>query len=305
MEMQSTLTNKVAAEVEAMCHYATANGLKVPAKLVSDTLRLIDQAPGDAVDEDADRLSELHHRFCDIVAPAKPQTLLLLLEQKRESPLLAVIGAVPIVRHIMLTSVLFLFMFVIVGQLEIINSQNLLQGILNTDGWVTIAVLGYLMSCAGLGACFSTLYRLNNYLSKATYDSRFDSTYWTSILLGVIAGIFISELLAPTLATPGSDTIDNLGKPALALVGGFSANMVYKVLQRVVDTIESLFKGDQRAIVDRELRSREAAHSNTNRGQKMNFAASLVDLEKSIEGKSQDEISAEIRGLVQQALKRD
>ena len=57
MEMQSTLTDKVRAEVEAMCHYATANGLKVPPRLTSETLRLVDQAEGEIVGEDAEKLS--------------------------------------------------------------------------------------------------------------------------------------------------------------------------------------------------------------------------------------------------------
>ena len=230
---------------------------------------------------------------------------MMMLEEKRVAPMMAVIGAVPIVRHIMLTSLSFLTLFVVIGQLEVINGGNLQQGILNTDGWVTIAVLGYLVSCAGLGACFASLFRLNNYISKSTYDSRYDSTYWASILLGVIAGIFISELLAATLVSSGGDSLDNLGKPALALVGGFSANMVYKVLQRIVDTIESLFKGDQRSVVERELETRTAIFSNTQRGQKMHFASSLVELESNIQGKSQEEISAEIKKLTQDSLKRD
>ena len=47
-----------------------------------------------------------------------------------------------------------------------------------------------------------------------------------------------------------ASTVVNMGKPTLALLGGFSANMVYKVLQRIVDTIESLFKGDQQAVFE-------------------------------------------------------
>ena len=67
----------------------------------------------------------------------------------------------------------------------------------------------------------------------------------------LIAGLFISELLYATLfnlqgeaGDNGSTTVADLGKPALALLGGFSANMVYKMLQRIVESIESLFKGD-------------------------------------------------------------
>lgn len=303
--MDTNLTQKVLAEVEAMCHYATANGYKVPPKVTAESLDLIDNAGDKIAKEQIEQMAELHHRLSDIVAPAKPQTLKLILDQKRRFPMLSVIGSVPIVRHIMLASLSFLAMFVVIGQLDIINTDTLHKGILETDGWVAIMVLGYLVSCAGLGACFASLYRLNTYLSQATYDSRYDSTYWASILLGVISGLFISELLASMFVESGAASISSLGKPALALVGGFSANMVYKVLQRVVDTIESLFKGDSSEFVERELALRRAEFNNTSRGQKMSFASALIDLEKNAAGKSVEEIGAEIRKLAQDELKRD
>lgn len=37
------------------------------------------------------------------------------------------------------------------------------------------------------------------------------------------------------------------GKPALAILGGFSATLVHRVLQRLVDTFESLVRGDPRS----------------------------------------------------------
>jgi hypothetical protein len=116
---------------------------------------------------------------------------------------------------------------------------------LYNNGWEALAILTYLICCAGLGACFTSLHCLNNFVSKATYDPRYDSTYGSSILLGIIAGVFISELLFDVLFDEaGAD----LGKPALALLGGFSANMVYRILQRLVESAESLLKGDQSAI---------------------------------------------------------
>ena len=302
--MELNLTKKILAEVEAMCHYATANGYKVPANVTADAVAIVDGGLEEVVGDEAAKLAELHRRLTDIVSPAKPQTLKLMLDQRRRHPVLSVIGTVPIVRHIMVSSIFFLVMFVVIGQLPLINRENLHEGILNTDGWVTIAVLGYLVSCAGLGACFASLFRLNTYISQATYDNRYDPTYWASILLGVIAGLFISELLASMFLASGSSTIGNLGKPALALVGGFSANMVYKVLQRVVDTIESLFKGDQRDFVKRKIEMHETELKNTHRGMKMYFASSLVDLERNTRGKSAEEISSEIRKLAQESLRR-
>ncbi|MBS04584.1 MAG: hypothetical protein CMQ24_18015 [Gammaproteobacteria bacterium] len=170
-----------------------------------------------------------------------------------------VLGAVPILRDMMLATLVFLISFVVVGQLDAVNHENLQAGLLHLHGLEAVYVLMYLISCAGLGACFASLYRLNHYVSRATYDPRFDSTYWSALILGVIAGVFISELLYEVLflldesesaKSVAASTVVNMGKPTLALLGGFSANMVYKVLQRIVDTIESLFKGDQQAVFE-------------------------------------------------------
>lgn len=242
---------KLLREADVMCDYAMANGLAVPATLLKNRAILVAKAKDGLTVDEIGELASIHQQVNRIVAPATPQALLLMETERQKSNMFSFIGVVPIIRHIMLVSVLFLISFILIGQLEVVDDKNLQRGILGSSGWEAVAVLGYLVSCAGLGACFTSLYRLNNYISDATYDPRYDSTYWASILLGVIAGLFISELLHATFfagSENGSDSVTSLGKPALALLGGFSANMVYKILQRMVDSIESLFKGDQKSM---------------------------------------------------------
>jgi hypothetical protein len=240
-------------ETNAMCDYAMANGLEIPAVIIKQRAIISADYEGSLTAEEIGLLASIHQRLNRIVSPATPQALALMARERNKSSFFSFIGAIPIIRHIILISIMFLIAFILVGQLEVVNEANLNEGILGSFGWVAIAVLSYLISCAGLGACFTSLYRLNSYVSDSTYDPRYDSTYWASILLGVIAGLFISELLyAPIFGSvdspEGGGSVADLGKPALALLGGFSANMVYKVLQRIVESFESLFKGDQSSL---------------------------------------------------------
>jgi hypothetical protein len=240
-------------QINVMVEFAAGNGYDVPPSLLKKRAMLAgkDQLGFDELE--LEELATIHQQLNRIVAPATPQALLLLANERERGAILSSIALIPIVRHIIMVSLFFLTMFIVIGQMEMVNQKNLTAGILGNQGLVAIVILFYLVSCAGLGACFTSLYRLKEFLTESNFDPRYNSTYWASILLGVIAGLFISELLYTTLVsatTPdGSpNTITNMGKPALALLGGFSANMVYKMLQRIVDSVESLFRGDRNAI---------------------------------------------------------
>ncbi|MEE8057488.1 MAG: hypothetical protein V3T17_06600 [Pseudomonadales bacterium] len=297
-------------ESSAMCEYALTNGLEVPSQLVQRLCVLTAAPDAEMEEQELGELAAIHQQLNRIISPATPQAVVLIGNKSRQN-LLSFLGAVPIVRHIMLISLFFLVAFMVIGQMEIINEDNLTSGILGSHGAVAVAVLSYLICCAGLGACFTCLYRLNDYVSKAVYDPRYDSTYWTSILLGVIAGVFISELLFSVLfshaALPGGDSAlienhaDNLGKPALALFGGFSANMVYKILQRLVDSVESLVRGDQNAI----NQARRAVEVSQLKSQKkelhMEVANQLVALEQDLKN-DPEQAQTKVKQAIDQLL---
>ncbi|GAA6134130.1 hypothetical protein NBRC116188_09190 [Oceaniserpentilla sp. 4NH20-0058] len=245
-------TSKLYLETSAMCDYAMSVGLEVPAKLIqeSEVIRF-NIKQGISVD-DLGVLAKMHQQLAKIVAPASPQNLLLIENEKSRESIFSFVSLFPLARSIIAISLVFLISFILLGQLEIVNEENLKAGILGSHGFTAIAILGYLVSCAGLGACFTSLYRIREYVSNLTFDPRHNSSYWASILLGTIAGLFISELLFGFISSTSADSTAGynaqLGKPAMALLAGFSSNMVYTLLQRIVDSIESLFKGDQKQI---------------------------------------------------------
>ena len=109
------------------------------------------------------------------------------------------------------------------------------------------------MTEPGLGACFAGLFQANRYIANNTFDPKFESSYWIRIVLGLMAGIILAELIPLNLLSEsgtsgsesgGSSSIAALGKPVLALLGGFSAAAVYRIIARIVDALESLVRGD-------------------------------------------------------------
>ena len=308
----SAITLNLVIETSVMCDYALTNGFEIRPKIVARLQVLLGRVGEGLNEPDVAELVDIHQRLQRVVAPSTPQALVLIRLEKQRSALMRVLGAVPILRHMMLATLLFLASFVVVGQLEVINEENLNAGLLHLHGLKAVSVLTYLISCAGLGACFTPLYRLNQYVSRATYDPRFDSTYWSALILGVIAGVFISELLYHALFTldehPKSGAAGagmNMGKPALALLGGFSANMVYKVLQRLVDTIESLFKGDYRTELEARRAMDHAKFKGLEEELHSDLAKQLSDVEQTLE--QEDDLTAarvRIHEQVEQLLGR-
>ncbi len=77
---------------------------------------------------------------------------------------------------------------------------------------------------------------------------------------------------------PSNTTANQFSKPALALLSGFSATMVYRILQRLVDTIESFIKGDPKSVRGAENRVRKMQLEQHKQNVSMQQTQSLNDI---------------------------
>jgi uncharacterized membrane-anchored protein len=59
------------------------------------------------------------------------------------------------------------------------------------------------------------------------------------VVLGLISGLLMSEVIS--LYTTDPKGINLVSKSVLALVGGFSSDAIFSVLQGIIDKIKSLF----------------------------------------------------------------
>jgi hypothetical protein len=99
------------------------------------------------------------------------------------------------------------------------------------------------LTAAAVGACFANLFRAYRYVSAGTYDPKLDMSYWMRLILGLIAGYILAELISLDF-----DTM--LGRPLLAILGGFSASAVFKFLERLVQSVETIVSADMSARAD-------------------------------------------------------
>ncbi len=159
-------------------------------------------------------------------------------------------STVPLVRWLILGTLVFLIGFVLLAATPQARAASAGLGLGEGGAGENFADFGalllrelFLLSAAALGACLTALYRASKEIARGSYDPEFDHTFLQRILLGMAAGLVIAELLP--FGADGDTGLSTLGRPAVALVGGFAADVAHSILSRVVAALEMLFSGNQ------------------------------------------------------------
>jgi hypothetical protein len=246
-ELRSTLLD----ECRAMISYASARGIPRPPAAVTT----VGEAVGNASVPLAN-LSEAHQLLARAVAPATPDTIRTVNEEHRDGPL-RYLGATNYARVLSALAIAAFFTFV---SLQVANTKNWQE--------VTITALASV-----IGGIFYVMFELSRRLGDGTFNRSLEGQYTILIILGGLAGTALAFLIvrptpAPVGDTPGATIEVLLTRPLLALLGGFSARVVYRVLERLVETVEALIKGsgnDMVAAQEQAAQARAAADTITAR----------------------------------------
>jgi hypothetical protein len=102
---------------------------------------------------------------------------------------------------------------------------------------ITLQIIG----AAGLGSSFSQLYRATEYITNRTFDPKYNQVYLIRFALGIIAGVILGQFGRELLS--GNNTLTGIGIATFGLLGGFSAEVVYQILQRFADTLLTAVRG--------------------------------------------------------------
>lgn len=302
------LRQQIYMECKSMAKYALSNGGNIP----GDTIRNIESfeiynpgtdesaPPQLKRDLDISELVNAHNTLARLIEPATPKTVLLLdMEQKTET-LLKFLGPVSLVRQLMLAAVLSLIIFVVIMCSPYIDDDKLAQDVLTADGIDQMTRLIFYISAAGLGASFTALYTANTYISKGTYDPCYQSSYWIRFLLGIIAGLLLSLLISEQ-SMSGSDLISKgIVRPLLAILGGFSADLLYSFLNRMVETFKSLFENDSKGMIEAKNMETRAKLAELEIERRMKLSQDLMQLHQQIGAESDPEqVKQQVQGILE------
>jgi lysylphosphatidylglycerol synthetase-like protein (DUF2156 family) len=246
--------------------------------------------PTDALKE----LTEAHNQLAQLVAPVSPATLRALSPERRNR-LLPMLGPIPLVRRmIYLSTVLtatLVWLIVTKAPFEAIQNAGLTT--LGTSTPERLSNTLYLVSAAALGAAFFALFTASRYVKNVTYDERFEPAYWMRFVLGIVGGFVLATIVGVRYFHSSS----TITAPLLALLGGFAADVVYRILRRIVETIEAAIEGGadtQKERSRREARADAALRAVAERAR----LERLTNLKAKARVKDDDELAEEIDRLL-------
>ncbi|MDD4964921.1 MAG: hypothetical protein PHI11_13495 [Gallionella sp.] len=237
-------------EVNSMIRYTMSAGQKIPTRVFAvaekfsaeHQQREREKQVGSYVFDrttalDITQLSEVHDLLSAAIAPATPRAILLLDPIFTKKSSFNWLSTVPLLRRLMLVSFLSLIGFLLISQSPYITATG---GVIFTQHGLPLLVnLLFFVFAAALGASFSSLFQANEYIVSGIFDPKFDASYWIRIQVGIIAGLILASLIP--IEDP-SKVLNGLGKPALALLGGFSASLVHRILNLFVGALEGVVK---------------------------------------------------------------
>src|ERR1044071_4901399 len=129
---------------------------------------------------------------------------------------------------------------------------------------------------AGLGAAFYVLLSAQPYLTNRSFDPKYNATYASRFIIGLIAGIILASGLRPIISTHLEGGQFPITPGILAILGGYAAEAVQQILQRLVEVLLTAVRGDGSA----QLQARAAAIQTQQAGRMQKM---LIDYEREID----------------------
>ncbi|KZN36503.1 hypothetical protein N480_17540 [Pseudoalteromonas luteoviolacea S2607] len=257
---QKDFISHLLIECDVMIRYASGQGKTIPSYMPNTVYQLqrkqdVIATGGESVDggigfyeHELSELTKCHKELSVLVYPAKPLTLAIMDKESTSVGWIRFLGPVKLVRHMSILAIFFLLSIIGLSISPEVNQKTINEGLFNSEGKTLLLNQLFLLCCAGLGATFACLHKSRNYIRQCNYDPKFDSTYWSMVIMGFMAGLMIAELIPTADLAQNNPTISDFHKPLAALLGGFSADVIYSVLNRLVDVFNQLLgSSDQKA----------------------------------------------------------
>jgi hypothetical protein len=315
-----SLKEQLVRESCSMARRLVTNGIRVPPGLIhaADQFEsaLVHKKPIDMVG-----LAGTHERLARLVAPAKPGTLYLLdVNFHQRGARGSSLGPVKLVRDLVRVAMACVAIFIVLSVIALVDAHAAVDVFgVEPDGGATRAARAagdnhtmlivkiilervFWLSAAGIGASFAMLFQLNDQIVNRTFDPDENASYWVKFFLGLVAG-FILVALIPIDTGSGAEGATTgaqaLGPPTIALLGGFSASAVYRILTRMVEALESIFSGgvkEQAAAAEKAASTRANEESAQGR---MAVAGQLVNVQQKLAaGMSSQEAVRQLQQVV-------
>lgn len=261
---------------------------------------------------DQSDLIAVYNYLSKLIKPAKPDALLLFEKNKQSKSIFRFLGPLPIVRAFMLVIIISLLTFIGISLSPLVSNDSMQLSLIDGEGLPQIARHAFLLAAASIGGSFYALFQMNTFIKQGSFDTKYASTYWSRYVLGLVAGMLLSELFSVFIDTNvlsgtaseisgSSSSGAPLIKPILAILGGFSANLVHRILSRLIEAVESIFKGSAEEMIANKQAEVNATALANEHMLKNTVANNLLSLKQKLitEGASQGAIDQIDKALLE------
>lgn len=292
----SSMRNHLLRESVEMIRFAFSKGKSVPTSVIN-VVEQYQEHPAGEPPLECGPLSQAHSRLAKLVEPATPAGIVLLVDEKARGRRLDFMGTVPLVRRLMGTALVCVLAFMSLSLFRLVGDNTITIG--NSSGGILLANELFWLAAAGIGASFAILFQVNEYIVKCNYDPKYEPSYWIKFLLGVMAGFILVTLVPIPEEAGGTAAGGHIAKSTLAMLGGYSASAVYRILNRLVEALESLFRGNAKELIAEREEAAAARASEEATGARMRVAAKLVAVQQELAaGAAPEDVTARIREIV-------
>lgn len=213
-------------ELETMLMFAMSRG-----KVINTELNPLIES------NNLDDLINAHNILAKNIAPATPRSIAYLKALSKESGK-SIFRRLPIIRNLVILAIIFLIIFIGSSLSNEVNSDSLSKGVLSNSGLPLFLNIVFLCAISGLGVVFYLLKNVSEGVRKSTLMPEQTIYYIALIVLGLISGLILSEIVSSY--NEGKD-LNIFNNAVLALLGGFSSDAIFSILQGIIDKIKSIF----------------------------------------------------------------
>jgi hypothetical protein len=243
--------NSLIYGVKLMVEYAASKGKEIDANDVVEIENIFAKKISDDLNkvELAKYYSEIigiHSRLSLLIKPATAKSL--LATESRLGGLFYKNQAIKLITWITICSLVILILLNIFSFKSFVEGQIYLK----------------ILFASALGAGFSILTKIKKYIVNRTFEPRYNQGYLVTFIIGIIAGVILSIVFAEMVGKTEMGTFDSdamplkIGMTVIAIVGGYSARAVSRILERIAETLEAFVKGGIQDQVENEKEKTKA-----------------------------------------------
>ncbi len=194
------------------------------------------------LDEKADykMLISDYNALLKVVKPVTPESILYLNAELTNIGKDGKWYLIPIFTKCIILAALALLVLIAVSMHPVVNEVNQNIGLLEASGHTLLFNLAFICAASLLGVMFYLLKTIGDKIKTTTLLPHDNIELNAAIIIGIISGFVITELFTLT-----SDTFENnflvIHKMTLALLGGFSSDAIFSILQGVVNKFRKMF----------------------------------------------------------------